>query len=71
MIRDRKVWEEFEARWQRSTPVNFEESMLILTTLVEHARALGAWPPADPLEGIEIDIKVAKAVNTYVQKPSN
>ena len=29
---------------------------------------MGAWPPQDPLEGIEVDIRVAQAVNTYAEK---
>ena len=31
---------------------------------------LGVLPPADPLEGIEIDIRVARILNSCSTKPS-
>jgi len=68
MIRNRDLWERFEAKWQRRVPASLEENLRIFAMLMEHARALGVWPPADPLEGIDVDIKVAKAVNTYVSE---
>ncbi len=45
MIRDKKVWEQFEAEWQRSQKPNLEVNLRIFEVLLEHARALGAWPP--------------------------
>jgi hypothetical protein len=30
--------------------------------LVE-AIALGVWPPSDPLEGIDVDVRVARAIH--------
>jgi len=68
MIRNRDLWERFEAKWQRRVPANLEENLRIFAMLMEHARVLGVWPPADPLEGIDVDIKIAKAVNTYVSE---
>lgn len=69
MIRDRDRWERFEAEWQRRTPADGEEGFRIFEMLLEHARALGVWPPADPLEGIEVDLRIARQVNTYAEKP--
>lgn len=43
--------------------------MRVFWTLLEMARAAGAWPPDDPLEGIETDIELAHKVNTYVEPP--
>jgi len=34
-----------------------------LLALLEMARATGAWPPEDPLEGLETDIRLAWAIN--------
>jgi hypothetical protein len=31
--------------------------------LYEEARLVGAWPPADPLAGIEVDLRLAQALN--------
>jgi len=69
MIRDPETWCRWEAQWQRSTPADLEANLRLFQTLMDHARALGAWPPKDPLEGIEVDIRLAEAVNTYVPEP--
>jgi len=70
MIRDAALWERFEAEWQRCQKPNLEENLRVFEVLLEHARALGVWPPEDPLEGIEHDIALAKVVNTYVEEPA-
>ena len=69
MIRDVKAWRRWEAQWQRANRIRPEENLRIFWTLLEMARAAGAWPPADPLEGIETDIELARKVNTYVKPP--
>ena len=69
MIRDVKAWRQWEAQWQRLNRSRPEENLRIFWTLLEMARAAGAWPPADPLEGIETDIELARKVNTYVEPP--
>ena len=70
MIRDKALWEQFEAAWQRGQPTDFAANWRVFEALLEHARALGAWPPEDPLEGLEHDIALAKVVNTYVAEPA-
>ena len=67
MIHDVKAWRRWEAQWQRANRSRPEENLRIFWTLLEMARAAGAWPPADPLEGIETDIELARKVNTYVE----
>ena len=67
MIRDVKTWRQWEVQWQRFNRSRPEENLRVFWTLLEMARAAGTWPPADPLEGIEIDIALARKVNTYVE----
>ncbi|MGC9358262.1 MAG: hypothetical protein ACP5GX_10350 [Anaerolineae bacterium] len=67
MIRDREAWEAFEARFQRQMPADLEKNQQLFATWLAEARALGVWPPDDPLEGLEVDLRIAKAVNTYVR----
>ena len=69
MIRNAVLWERFEAEWQRSQKTDLETHLRLIERLIEHARALGAWPPQNPLEGIETDIRLAKAVNTMSRGP--
>ena len=45
MIRNKKVWEQFEAEWQRSQDPDLEVNLRVFEILLEHARALGAGFP--------------------------
>ena len=56
-------WAEGEARYIAIEPVDFQRNLRLLDAMYEHARALGVFPLADPLEGLETDIQVAKALN--------
>ena len=71
MIRDKTLWKRFEADWQAKREQDFEANLSLFETLIEHARSMGAWPPKDPMDGIEVDIRLARMVNTYVEKPAD
>ena len=62
MIRDVRAWEDFERELARREPVNYQRNLELFEALLEEARALGRWPPDDPLEGIELDIRFAAAL---------
>jgi len=53
----------FEAARIRAEKVDVEQNFRILDALYEEAVMLGAFTPADPLEGIEVKIRIAKAIN--------
>jgi len=63
MIKDSDTWEEWEKEYKRKEEVNFFKNLEIFEALYEEARALGKLPPEDPLEGIEIKIKLARILN--------
>jgi hypothetical protein len=63
LIKDRVLWEKWETEFVRSQPVDFRKNLQMLDWMYEHARAMGAFPPADPLEGIETKIRLARVVN--------
>lgn len=63
MIKDVALWERWEAQAVLSQPADFQKNLRLLEAMYEHARALGAFPPADPLEGLETKIALAKALN--------
>lgn len=63
MIRDWSAWTEWERRWIEEQPTNFESNLRMLNAMYGWARQLGAFPPADPMEGIEVDIRIARALN--------
>jgi len=63
MVKNAKKLQAFEAERIRAEKVDVEQNLRILDALYEEALMLGALPPKDPLDGIEVKIRVAKAVN--------
>jgi hypothetical protein len=63
MVKYCEKFQAFEAARIRAEKVDVEQNLRILDALYEEALMLGALPPKDPLEGIEVKIRVAKAVN--------
>ena len=63
MITRPDLVEAFENEQIRNTPPDFEQNLRIVEGLYELARMLGKFPPDDPLEGIEVDIRLARALN--------
>jgi len=68
MVKNTKKLQAFEAARIRAEKVDVEQNLRILDALFEEARMLGVLPPKDPLEGIDVKIRIARAVN-YVQRP--
>jgi hypothetical protein len=64
MITDRKAFAQWEERLVAGEAADLAKGLRLLEAMVDHARVLGVWPPADPLEGIEVDIEVARVVNS-------
>ncbi len=53
----------FEAELSRKEKVDIKKNFRIMDALYREARALGVFPLKEPLEGIDVDIKIAKAIN--------
>ncbi len=67
MIRDGKAWTEWEAQGPLSEPADFHRNLRLVEAMYQLARTLGAFPPADPLEGIEVDIRRSRILNARVR----
>ena len=63
MIKDRAAWEAWELERLRKTPVDYRENFRLFEALMEEARELGVYPPKNPLEDIEVKIKLARLLN--------
>jgi len=63
MIRRLDLVEAFERELQRRQPVDYQQNLRIAEALYEEARALGVFPLKDPLDGIEVDVRLAQALN--------
>ncbi|MDH7553067.1 MAG: hypothetical protein QHH74_05370 [Spirochaetota bacterium] len=63
MIKNAKLLEEFEKECIIKHPLSYHDSLKLLDGMWELGMHLGVLPPEDPLEGIEVDIRVARILN--------
>ena len=63
MIKDEKALKEFENELKRREIADFDRNLKVFEALHREARQLGRFPGDNVLEGIEVDIKMAKALN--------
>ncbi|MBI5410592.1 MAG: hypothetical protein HZA21_01220 [Nitrospirae bacterium] len=65
MLKDPALVEAFERDLIRRTPPDHLLNLRLFEALWEHARRLGNWPPADPLDGLDGDLRLAHALNVH------
>ena len=70
MINDPEYFAEFERRLAAGERFTYDQAVAIVEGLLEEAVALGVWPPRDPMEGVEVDIRVAKTLNACTKSLS-
>lgn len=63
MITNPAIVEAFESAQVRREAPNFPHNLRLVDALYQEARALGVFPLNDPLDGIEVDIRLARALN--------
>jgi hypothetical protein len=66
MIKDAKLLEEFNDGLLRKERLDYASGLRILDAMWEEGRKLGVLPLKDPLEGIEVDIRIARILNQGV-----
>ena len=71
MIKDVAYWRAWEDEYLRKEPVDYARNVALIESMYEHARKLGVFPPADPLEGIEVKIRLAQALNAPTNSGTN
>ena len=64
MIVNKDKLERFEMDFQKRDNVDYARNLAIMDAMWHEAVTLGVFPPADPMEGIEVDLKIAKVVNS-------
>ena len=69
MIKNHKRLQEFERKLLKKEKVDIIQNFKIVEALYKEAVALGIFPLKNPLEGLEIDIKIAKVVNSVSKIP--
>jgi hypothetical protein len=60
--RDWARWQEFEDALLAAEKPDYFKNLQYFEALYHEAVALGVLPPTDPLEGIEVDIRLADIV---------
>lgn len=63
MIKDASAWLAWEAAGPLREPPDFQRNLRLQQGMYELARLLGAFPPADPLEGLDNDIRTTRILN--------
>jgi hypothetical protein len=57
-------FQKFEIEILRNEKLDVKKKFKIVEALYDEAVALGTLPLEDPLEGLEVDIRIAKVVNS-------
>jgi len=71
MIKNPDVLRKFEDSFLRNGgKLSYEQSLKIFTAMWKEAVNLGILPPKAPLEGIEVDIRIAKVLNSCLKNSS-
>ncbi|PIU50627.1 MAG: hypothetical protein COS92_00405 [Desulfobacterales bacterium CG07_land_8_20_14_0_80_52_14] len=68
VIKRSHLVERFEKYHIKNSPSDYYHNMRIFEALYQQARRLHILPLKDPLEGIDVDIRIARGLN--VQKPA-
>ncbi len=59
-----KEFREFELTLLRKEKIDIKRNFEIVEALYKEAVTLGVIPLRDPLEGLDVDLKIAKVVNS-------
>lgn len=63
MIENPELVRRLEDRVLAGNPADFGEQLALYEEMWRHACLLGALPAGDALEGIEVDVRLARALN--------
>lgn len=63
MIKDVGAWTAWEEAGPLREPPDFHRNLRLLQAMYDLARSLGAFPSADPLAGLDTDIRMARTLN--------
>jgi hypothetical protein len=64
LIRDVKAWNSFQRRFSEEHRLTHRQALAVLDGLWAEGRALGVLPPEDPMDGVDVDIRIARILNS-------
>lgn len=63
MIKNPDILEQFRKEMIKKDKLSFKQALSIFEAMWKEGVNLGVLPPKDPLEGIDVDIRVARVLN--------
>ncbi len=63
MIKDPVFVAEFEREYIRQDKTDYFDSLRLFEEMWKEGVFLGVLPPKDPLEGIDVDLRIARILN--------
>ena len=63
MIKDSEVLEQFEREMIKKEKLSFKQALALFEAMWQEGVDLNVLPPKNPLEGIEVDIRIARILN--------
>ena len=70
MIKDSEILRKFECDFiSGQVCLPYGQSRKLFTAMWKEGVTLGVFPPVDPLAGIDVDIRMARILNTCLTKP--
>ena len=70
MIKDAEVLRKFERNFTSGQGrLPYAQSRKLFTAMWKEGVTLGVFPPVEPLAGVEVDIRMARILNTCLTKP--
>lgn len=71
MIKNAELLKKLEDDFSRQEGcLPYSKSLKIFEAMWVEAVNLNIWPPEDPMEGIDVDIKIAEVLNSCLKKSS-
>lgn len=67
MIKNTKLLQKFEDDLQKKEVLSYNDALKIFESLWDEAKTLGILPSKDPMDGIEVKIKLAKILNSCLK----
>ena len=64
MIKNSHLLRKLERKIISREKLPYQKALVIFEAMWEEAVHLGVLPPADPMEGIEVDLRIARIVNS-------
>ncbi|OHB46360.1 MAG: hypothetical protein A2545_01140 [Planctomycetes bacterium RIFOXYD2_FULL_41_16] len=64
MIKNNKLLEQFERDLKKREKADYHQNLKIFEGMYKEAVYLNAIPLKDPLDGLEVDIKIARVINS-------